>query len=173
MNMTPQGRFVLIRLEGGPKTQMYRDNAGLPTIGVGHLLTRSELSSGKILINGRPVRWAPALAIADVDALFAQDLQQVVGIVSSTFAPIGVYTPAQFDAIVSFTFNVGIPAYLGSTLLKKLRARMFGEIPAQLERWIYSGGVVNKGLKNRRKAEIEMWHGRYPGMPAPAGSEKA
>ena len=162
MKMSPQGRAVLTRLEGGRRTQMYKDVAGLATIGVGHLLTRSELTSGKIVITGTPTKWVAGISVESVDRLFSQDLERFEGVVSAALAPIGGFTASQFDALVSFTFNVGTSAFLGSTLLKKVRARLFGEIPAQLERWVYSGGRRIQGLVNRRVFEIRMWRGVYP-----------
>ena len=51
MNLSLDGRTLLASWEG-LRTTMYLDSAGLPTIGVGHLLTRSEMTSGKITIGG-------------------------------------------------------------------------------------------------------------------------
>ena len=56
MQMSQHGLSLLEQWEGF-KLQVYKDSAGLPTIGVGHLLLKSELTSGKININGRDV-WA-------------------------------------------------------------------------------------------------------------------
>jgi lysozyme len=59
----------------------------------------------------------------------------------------------QFDALVSFVFNVGAHAFRHSTLLAKLNrgdARGAGE---EFERWVYAGGQVSPGLARRRKAE--------------------
>jgi len=64
----------------------------------------------------------------------------------------------QFDALVSFVFNIGGHAFRESTLLKKLNAGEYDQVPDQLRRWIYSGGKVVKGLINRREKEIERWN---------------
>src|ERR1051325_11027211 len=115
MQMSPHGLDLLEQWEGF-KTTIYKDSAGLPTIGVGHLLTKSELSSGKITINGVPVEYTDGLTEQQVTDLLAQDLKPASSAVNS-----GVKVPLnqdQFDALVSFTFNVGVGAFNGSTLLK-------------------------------------------------------
>lgn len=53
---------------------MYKDVAGLPTIGVGHLLTQDVLSSGKILIHDKIARYADGLTKKQVIQLLAQDV---------------------------------------------------------------------------------------------------
>ena len=65
----------------------------------------------------------------------------------------------QFDALVSFIYNVGMGAFKKSTMLKKIRA---GE-PADMEfeRWVYANGRVLEGLKARRKAEKDLWTRLY------------
>jgi len=137
---------------------MYKDVMGLPTIGVGHLLSRSELFSGKLYIAGEPVRWSEGLTTEQIDALLAQDIKPVEDIVSTAT---GELLGCQFDALVSFTFNVGANAFLNSTLLKLIRSQDLIAIPAQLRRWTRAGGKVVQGLVNRREVEIKMWRGVY------------
>jgi lysozyme len=60
---------------------------------------------------------------------------------------------------VSFTFNVGASAFKQSTLLKRLNARDFVDVPNQLRRWNKSGGKKVQGLVNRRENEIKLWKG--------------
>ena len=59
----------------GFRTKTYKDSAGLLTIGVGHLLTKSELSSVKIGINGQSVKYVNGLTSEQVDELLAQDVK--------------------------------------------------------------------------------------------------
>ena len=63
----------------------------------------------------------------------------------------------QFDALVSFAFNVGRQGFKSSTLLKKLNQGLYDEVPAQLRRWNKTGGNVIQGLVNRREKEIALW----------------
>lgn len=59
----------------------------------------------------------------------------------------------QFDALVSFAFNVGIGAFQKSTLLKLLNVGDYASVPAQMARWNKGGGKVLPGLVRRRRAE--------------------
>lgn len=157
MQMSAHGLQLLEQWEGF-KLNVYKDSAGLPTIGVGHLLTKSELSSGKITIKGVPVNYADGLTEQQVTDLLGQDVQPAAAAVNN-----GVKVPLnqnQFDALVSFTFNVGTGAFNGSTLLKVLNQKQYDQVPTQLLRWTRSGGQVVQGLVNRRNNEIQLWNGQ-------------
>ena len=65
----------------------------------------------------------------------------------------------QFDALVSFTFNVGVGAFRRSTLRERLIARDYAGAEAEFSRWIYAGGRVLKGLVKRREAERRLFAG--------------
>lgn len=66
-------------------------------------------------------------------------------------------TQAQFDALVSFVFNVGCGAFSGSTLLKKLNAEDEEGAANEFLKWDKAGGRVMAGLAKRREAEREMF----------------
>jgi len=134
---------------------MYRDSAGLPTIGVGHLLTKSELSSGKISLPSGAVDWHVGLTDEQVVELFSHDLGTVEKVIS-TYVKVPL-TQSQFDSLASFTFNVGTPALRTSTLLKKLNAGQYDQVPEQMRRWVYSAGLINPGLIKRREREVALW----------------
>jgi lysozyme len=63
----------------------------------------------------------------------------------------------QFDALVSFTFNVGEGAFKGSTLLKLLNAGNYNAAAAQFGKWVYAGKKVLPGLVARREAEYQLF----------------
>jgi lysozyme len=63
----------------------------------------------------------------------------------------------QFDALVSFAFNVGLGAFERSTLLRKLNAGRYGDVPAELMKWTKGGGRELPGLVNRRRDEAGLW----------------
>lgn len=155
MQMSQNGRKLLEQWEG-VRLNAYKDSAGLLTIGVGHLLTKSELSSGKIDINGDSVKYANGLTSEQADGLLAQDLKPAETTVNNNVKV--ELNQNQFDALVSFTFNVGGGAFKGSTLLKKLNNGQYGEVPGQLVRWNKAGGKVVPGLENRRKNEVNLWN---------------
>lgn len=62
-------------------------------------------------------------------------------------------TQNQFDALLSFTYNIGIGNFQRSTMFKKLVDGDIAGAVVQFNRWVYDGGVVRKGLVERRKQE--------------------
>ncbi len=154
MEMSENGQRKLAEWEGFER-QTYRDAAGKLTIGVGHLLTRSELSSGKLWIRGVPVRYGAGLTAEQVSEMLGQDLEWAVNAVTE-----GVEVELgqnQFDALVSFCFNVGAAAFQKSTLLKLLNEGDYEAVAAQLRRWVHCNGAVAPGLVHRREQEIACW----------------
>lgn len=154
MKMSQNGTKLLAEWEG-LRTEVYDDAAGLPTIGVGHLLTKNERDTGRITIKGQAVDYQQGLSEQQVLDLLAQDLERFEAAVND-----GVQVALnqnQFDALVSFAFNVGRQAFKSSTLLKKLNQGLYDEVPAQLRRWNKTGGNVIQGLVNRREKEIALW----------------
>jgi lysozyme len=71
-------------------------------------------------------------------------------------------TQAQFDAMVSFAYNVGLSAFAKSTLLRKHRAGDYDGAAGQFALWNKAGGRVLAGLVKRRTAEARC----YRGLPA-------
>ena len=174
MKLSEQGLEFIALVEGAHKDddglhRMYKDVAGLPTIGYGHLLTKDELSSGKLWFVScaggiQMAKWHhglsefDALDLLDNDADIAE--QSVNDILQQEHMEIEQH---EFDALVSFTFNVGHTAFQASTLTKRLRARDFEDVPNQMRRWVYAGGKKVKGLANRRDDEIKLWLGEWNG----------
>ncbi|MDQ3919520.1 MAG: lysozyme [Acidobacteriota bacterium] len=157
MQMSQHGLQLLEQWEGF-KLQVYKDSAGLPTVGVGHLITKSEQASGTININGVPVKYAGGLTQQQVTDLLAQDVVPAQNAVNNGVKV--ALNQNQFDALVSFTFNVGVGAFTGSTLLKVLNQGQYDQVPTQLLRWTRAGGKVVQGLVNRRNNEIKLWNGQ-------------
>jgi lysozyme len=140
----------------GLVTHEYLDSGGAPTIGIGHLLTRSERTSGKIVIRGQALDYRNGLTEQQCWDLLDQDLDDPERTVNEV-----VTVPLnqnQFDALVSFTFNVGDGAFRGSTLLKLLNQGQYDQVPMQLKRWIRDNSHVVQGLINRREKEITLWN---------------
>lgn len=158
--MSQYGMDLLIESEGYEK-HLYYDQAGLHTIGVGHLLTPIERDTGYISINGELVSVAGGLSEAQVKQLLAQDLMRFEQAVNDL-----VKVPLnqnQFDALVHFAFNVGVTAFERSTLLRALNSGNYLAVPEQMMRWKYvtvkGKRKVSKGLINRRVKEVNMWNG--------------
>lgn len=154
-NVGQHGKNLFKEWEG-LKTEAYADSGGALTIGIGHLLTRSELTSGKIVIGGAAVEYRNGLSEAQCWQLLDQDLDSAEKAVNE--AVLVPLNQNQFDALVSFAFNVGNGAFKGSTLLKVLNQGLYDQVPAQLGRWNKIHGQVVKGLTNRRNKEIALWN---------------
>ena len=154
MKMSQKGKELLRDWEG-VELEVYKDSAGLETIGVGHLLTDHEKETGIITIDGVAVLYENGLTPEEVLDLLGQDLERFETAVNqSVKVDIG---QNQFDALVSFAFNVGVANFKSSTLLKRLNAAAYREVPEQLRRWNKAGGKVVQGLINRREKEITLW----------------
>lgn len=154
MRMSRPGIDLLKEIEG-ESPEVYLDSGGAPTIGVGHLLTKSERTSGKIKIGNSIGDYREGLSFPQIDQLLSQDLKETESIIRTYVRyPLN---QNQYDALVSFVFNIGISAFIDSTLLRVLNEGRPELVPDQMRRWIYDNGVIVVGLKNRREKEIELW----------------
>ena len=154
MKTSEHGKQLLAEWEG-VKTQVYQDSAELATIGVGHLLTKQERASGKIVIDGQQVEYAHGLSKAQVMALMTQDLARFEQTVNSAVTV--ELSQNQFDALVCFCFNIGAGAFKDSTLLKELNKGNYDAVPGQLGKWVKADGKSVAGLVNLRNKEINLW----------------
>jgi len=154
VDISPVGHATLETLEGR-RSKVYADSGGYQSIGVGHLLTTMEKASGAIRIQGTPVRYAVGLTGVQIDALLAQDLSFAQRAVNNLVrVPL---TQHQYDALVSFVFNIGAPKFGTSTLLRRLNAGNYAEVPVQMARWRCSDGKVDQVLIDRRTKESALW----------------
>lgn len=164
MRMSEHGRNLLTQWEGF-KTKPYLDVGGKQTIGVGHLLTDAELNSGSLEIQGVRVPWGPGLTQSQVGELLRQDLTRFEEAVERLVSvPL---TQNQFDALVSFTFNLGETNLAESTLLKRVNAGDFEAVPTELIRWTKVAGKPIEGLIRRREHEIDLWKSGAAAQPLP------
>ena len=154
MQVGSNGKKLFIEWEG-LKTEAYEDSGGAPTIGIGHLLTLDERRSGKIKIGSNEFDYRAGLTEQQCCDLLDQDLQWAENAVNREVKVI--LNQNQFDALVSFVFNVGAGAFRSSTLLRLLNRGKYDQIPAQLRRWTKDNGRVIQGLVNRREKEIRLW----------------
>jgi lysozyme len=142
-HITKKGLELIKSFEGFSPT-IYRDSAGLQTVGYGHLLKQQELFLFK-----------DGIFELDAEALLKQDVIIAENAVVRLFkTPL---TNNQFDALVSFTFNVGAGALQRSTLRHKINRGEHEDVPAELIKWVYAGGRKIPGLIKRRILEGELY----------------
>lgn len=148
--------FKYVTKAEGSFPEVYLDSGGAATIGIGHLLTKTERTSGKIVIDGVPVKYSFGLSKLQIFDLCRQDIKDVEACINGGIQV--SLTQNQFNALVSFAYNIGDHAFYESTLRRKLNAGLYEEVPVQMMRWVYDNGKVVKGLINRRKADVELWN---------------
>lgn len=158
----------LIKKLEGCSLFVYEDQGGYPTIGIGHLLTRTENLTGKICIKGEPVYYQRGLTELQCIDLLKQDLAVPVDTVNK--AVLVPMNQNQFDALVSFVFNIGCGNFRRSTLLRVLNSGRFEKVPEQMRLWAYVKENVSKGLQRRREAEIRLWN--RPAREESAGMDR-
>lgn len=157
MEISPDG-LALIAMWESLRLRVYKDPVGLLTIGYGHLLTRSELASGKIVIGGESVCWRDGLTPDQANTLLRQDAEAAETGIRSALPPdvVDSLTQHQYDALVSFVFNVGSGAFARSTLRKRILSGQHDDVPYEMSKWKYAAGQILPGLINRRRHEGEM-----------------
>lgn len=153
-SITARGRDLIIGNEG-IRLSPYLDTGGQLTIGIGHLLTKSERSSGKIWVGAVPIRYGAGITREQAFEIFDINNNEAETVVE-TLAP-GL-TDAQFDVLVDFVFHFGAGAFEKSTLLKRIRAGHLSEVPAELLKWVHDAGRVVPGLVARQKRAAALWN---------------
>lgn len=138
--------LVGIALHEGYRGTAYDDGVGVQTIGFG---TTAGVHPGDQITPER----ALVRLLADADRTQA-DLRACIG-------PVPMYQH-EWDALVSWAYNVGTGAACKSTLVRRLRAQNYPGACAELLRWTYAGGQVLPGLVKRRQAEYRQCIGTTP-----------
>ena len=145
---TSQTGIDLIKSFEGLKLEAYKCSAGVPTIGYGSTFYPDH----------KPVKMGDKLK----DKNEAEELLKVTLIefeknVSALFYNV-ILKQNQFDALVSFAYNLGTASLAESTLLKKVKANPNDKtISLEFAKWVNAGGVKLPGLIKRRKAEADLY----------------
>lgn len=136
--MTPSVKCVeLVKRFEGFRAKPYRCPAGVPTIGYGH--------TEGVSLADPPISREAAVAMLEKDlAVFAE------GVLRQLTRPV---SQGQFDALVSFAYNVGLGNLQRSTLLRKLNAGDDAGAGKEFAKWTKAKGVELPGLVRRRAAE--------------------
>ena len=130
----------LIKKFEGCRLNAYLDAVGVPTIGYG---------------STEGVQMGDTITQEEAETLLLKDLERFeAGVTRLVKVPIDQNA---FDALVSFSFNLGLGALQGSTLLKLVNA---GDAPGaarEFAKWKHAGGKILPGLVARRAAESELF----------------
>jgi lysozyme len=89
------------------------------------------------------------------EELLREDMQDAIDVVERLNADL---SDNQYNALVSFVFNIGGSAFATSTIRRKILANPNDKkIKDEFLRWVYADGKMLKGLENRRKKEAELY----------------
>ena len=145
---------AMIKHHEGVRMRPYRCPALLWTVGVGHVI---DPAHAKVKYEERrnlsiPDGWDRQLTMAEVDAILAQDLARFERGVAR-LCPAVIGRQGAFDALVSFSFNVGLGNLQRSGLRMKTNRGDFEEAAEEFMKWTKAGGRVLPGLVKRRMDE--------------------
>jgi lysozyme len=146
-----------IKIDEGVKNKPYQCPALLWTVGVGHVIdpnhARVPFADRKTL--PIPAGWDRVLSAQEIDDILRKDLARFeAGVLRLIKVKL---TQGQFDALVSFAFNVGLGNLQNSTLRMKLNRGDYEGAAEQFLVWTKAGGRVLPGLVKRRTHEKEMF----------------
>jgi lysozyme len=133
---------ALIRFFEGFQPMVYCCPGGYQTIGYGHVLTAGEM-------------YPSGVSLPEAERLLSEDLNRAAQVVDRLL-PV-VLAPGQFDALVSFTFNLGSGALQRSTLRQRVLRGEHEGASREFLRWIYAAGQPKRGLLRRRLAEARLY----------------
>lgn len=137
---TSKNGIDLIKAHEGLRLNAYLCPAGVPTIGYGHT---------------KNVKLGDKITSEQAEKFLIEDLRTAENEVNKLNLNIN---QNQFDALVSFIFNVGVGNFRKSTLLKRMKINVNDpDIEVQFNKWIYGGGKILPGLVKRRKDEAELY----------------
>ena len=145
MKCSQEGLELIKKFEGC-KLKSYKCPAGVWTIGYGHT---EDVKEGDIV------------SPQEADKLLRADVFKFEEYVADNVMV--NLTQNQFDALVAWTFNLGVGNLRNSTMLKKLNNTDYTSVPFEMKRWNKAGGKTLDGLVRRRQAESLLfeskeWH---------------
>lgn len=141
MKVSEKG-IALIKQYEGCKLYAYRDSVGVLTIGYGHT---------------KGVKAGQAITQQQADAFLREDLKSAENAINATGVEL---SQNQFDALVSWVFNLGATNFYKSTMYKYIKTKRSPiEVCDQMVLWHNAGGKPLLGLKRRRVAEANMYMG--------------
>ena len=142
MKISQEGISLIKKFEGCELTA-YQCSAGVWTIGYGHT---------------KGIEEGMEITQQEAEDMLVEELHEYENYINDNVtAPL---SQNQFDAMVSWVYNLGPANLKASTLLKVLNAGNYDGVPAQIKRWNKAGGVTLDGLIRRREAEALLFQNK-------------
>ena len=142
MKISEEGKALIKKFEGC-KLEAYKCPAGVWSIGFGFT---KDVQEGDV--------WSQTHA----EEMLEIELEEYEGYINDLVdVPLEQH---QFDALVAWVYNLGAGNLISSTLLIKLNAKEYADIPHEIQRWNKAAGEVLEGLVRRRKAEALLFEGK-------------
>ena len=132
----------LIKHYEGCETEAYLCPANVWTIGYGHI---------------KGVKEGDVITEQQAHDMLVEELEEYEGYVNTKVTV--DLNQDQFDALVSWVYNLGSGNFTSSTLLKVLNSGDYAGVPEQILRWNKANGQVLEGLSRRRESEAELFSG--------------
>ncbi|MDA0782444.1 MAG: lysozyme [Proteobacteria bacterium] len=162
-HITHRGADLIKRWEGFVP-HLYICAAGYPTIGYGHVILPSDnfgnITGAELLdiyknSGLKAAKHACRMTRQDAKELLFQDACKFEhAVLRYINVPLD---DGQFDALVSFTYNLGPAALQRSTLRRKVNREEHSDVPHEFRKWVFAGGRKLKGLIRRRNEEAEVY----------------
>lgn len=143
MKISEKGLNLIKEFEG-LRFKAYFCPAGILTIGYGHVILPQD-----------KLNQTSSISEAEADAFLKRDVERFEKAVNRRVKTL--LSQGQFDALVSFTFNLGEGNLKKSTLLRLINAREFDLAADEFGQWVYAKGKKLEGLVRRRKAERDLF----------------
>lgn len=142
MKISQEGLSLIKKFEGC-ELEAYKCAAGVWTIGYGS--TKGVKEGDTITQDG-------------ADKLLTEEMHEYEGYINDMVTV--DLKQNEFDALVSWVFNLGPSNLSSSTLLSKLNNKVWDDVPNQIKRWNKAGGKTLQGLVRRREAEALLFEGK-------------
>ena len=142
MKTSAEGTALIKKFEGC-ELEAYQCSANVWTIGYGHT---------------KDVEEGDTISKEEAEEMLVEELHEYENYVNK-YVNVAL-SQNQFDALVSWVYNLGPANLKASTMLKVLNDGKYEEVPYQMKRWNKAGGKVLDGLVRRREAEALLYQGR-------------
>ena len=133
----------LIKKFEGCELEAYQCSAGVWTIGYGHT---------------KGVAPGDSVSQEEAEQMLVDELHEYESYINE-YVTVAL-SQNQFDALVSWVYNLGPANLKASTMLKVLNSGEYEDVPAQMKRWNKAGGKILEGLIRRREAEACLYQGK-------------